>query len=113
MTHPTEVGTAAALSPALAVNYARPTYDPLDLATSLSTFPRLYLGAGVDDWARTQTERLARSLESTPAEFRLDITPGGHDEVTWDALLPLALDFIAESWEETPGTVGDWPVEIR
>jgi enterochelin esterase-like enzyme len=110
LTHTGSFVTVAALSPALAVNFARAAYDPLDLAMVPGEFPRVYLGAGEGDWARPQTEHLGSLLGGQQAEVKIDITPGGHEEATWAALLPSALDFIALPW----GNQGQGrPDEIR
>jgi len=98
LTHPGAIGTVAALSPALAVNYARPMYDPLHLAVDTEPLPRLFLGAGEDDWARPATERLSQLLLDREAEVRLDLVAGGHEEATWLRLLPAALDFLTMPW---------------
>lgn len=100
MTHPADIGAVAALSPSLAVNYARPAYNPLSLAEDFAEFPRIYLGAGDEDWARQHTEKLSGLLETLKGEVRLEIVPGGHEDGTWAALLPSALDFIASEWKE-------------
>jgi enterochelin esterase-like enzyme len=117
LTHTGSFGTVAALSPALAVNFARAAYNPLDLALVPKAFPRVYLGAGDGDWARPQTERLGTLLREQQADVKIDIVPGGHEDATWAALLPSALDFIALSWgnqaQTLPNRAGDRPDEIR
>jgi enterochelin esterase-like enzyme len=98
LTHPEAIGTVAALSPALAVNYARPLYDPLHLALDSGPLPRLFLGAGEADWARPATERLSQLLLDREADVRTDLVEGGHEEATWLRLLPGALDFLTMPW---------------
>lgn len=98
LTHPEAIGGVAALSPSLAVNYARPMYDPLHLAVDASPLPRLFLGAGEGDWARPATERLNQLLLDREADVRLDLVTGGHEEATWLQLLPAALDFLTKPW---------------
>ena len=107
LTHPEAIGHAAALSPALAVNYARPAYDPLQLAVEASSVPRLFLGAGRDDWARAATEHLGRLLLDRQADVEVDLVEGGHEEATWLQLLPPALDFLTEPWKVAVGPAGE------
>jgi len=109
LTHPEAIGQAAALSPALAVNYARPAYDPLQLAVDATALPRLFLGAGRDDWARAATERLGRLLLEREADIDVDLVEGGHDDSTWLQLLPPALDFLTAPWK----VAADQASEIR
>jgi enterochelin esterase-like enzyme len=96
MVHPEAVGTVVALSPALAVNHARPPYDPLVLArTSEALPPNILLAAGDSDWARTKTEELARRLAERGAPFELRVVPGAHSDTTWEAVLPDVLEFLS------------------
>ncbi|HSB89378.1 MAG TPA: alpha/beta hydrolase-fold protein [Anaerolineales bacterium] len=113
LTHPDTVGSAAGLSPALAVNYARAAYDPLQLAGQALSLPRVFLGAGRDDWARLMTERLATELEGRDGDVELSIVEGSHEEATWLRLLPQALDFLTEPWEAFGGPASGIKVESR
>jgi enterochelin esterase-like enzyme len=113
LTHPEVIGAVAALSPALAVNYARPMYDPLQLALDSGPLPRLFLGAGEDDWARPATERLGRLLLDREADVRMDLVAGGHEEATWLRLLPAALDFLTTAWFGPIARVGGPTREIK
>jgi enterochelin esterase-like enzyme len=113
LTHPDVVGSAAGLSPALAVNYARAAYDPLQLAGNALSLPRVFLGAGRDDWARLMTERLATELGGREADVELSIVEGSHEEATWLQLLPQALDFLTEPWKAIGGPASGIKVESR
>ena len=89
---PERFALVAGISPALSVNYARPAYDPFDLAQGVADLPgRIVLVAGEDDWARPHTERLAGLLDGRQTDLRLEIVPGNHSEATWSAALPLIL----------------------
>lgn len=99
MTHPEAIGTVVALSPALAVNYARPSYDPLRLAEAAPALPsRILLMVGDTDWARTKTEDLARRLADRGAESELRIVPGAHVDPTWGSMLPDVLAYLSAGW---------------
>lgn len=98
LTHSMDLGGIAALSPALAVNYARPAYDPLSLAQDVTPLPSLFLGAGDRDWARPASEHLAQIWTDRAGEVTLDIVAGDHEEATWVQLLPSALDFLSGPW---------------
>ena len=113
LTHPEAIGTVAALSPSLAVNYPRPMYDPFRLAVDAGPLPRMFLGAGVDDWARPATERLGQLLLDREAEVRLNLVAGGHEEATWLRLLPAALDFLTMPWLGSIAQAGGATREIK
>ena len=113
LTHPEAIGTVAALSPALAVNYARPRYDPLQLALDSGPLPRLFLGAGEADWARPATERLSQLLLDREADVRMDLVNGGHEEATWLRLLPGALDYLTMPWLGAIALAGGPTREIK
>lgn len=96
MTHPDLLGTVVALSPSLAVNNARPAYDPTLLADTAPVLPaNLLLAAGETDWARARTEALAERLGVRGEEPELMIVPGSHTDPTWESLLPGVLDFLS------------------
>lgn len=86
--HPEVFGSVAALSPALAVNQPRPSYNPLEIASGPGPLPRqVFLGAGETDWARGATERLAGILGEGGTEVITLIVPGGHEARAWEATL--------------------------
>jgi enterochelin esterase-like enzyme len=100
--NPDRIGAVAALSPALAVNAARPAYDPPRLASTAPALPaRLMLGAGDTDWARRATEELAAVLQTRGAAIGLIIVPGGHTDPTWESMLPAVLDFLSAAFSGT------------
>jgi enterochelin esterase-like enzyme len=99
MRHPEAFATVAALSPALSVNYAPPTYDPLVLAAGTSPLPeRFYVAVGAEDWARPKSEALVETLQARGKSAVLDIVPGGHAAETWIAALPGLLTYVTEGW---------------
>jgi enterochelin esterase-like enzyme len=99
--YPEVFGAVVALSPALAVNYARPAYDPLEIArTDTATLPgRIFLGAGDVDWARPKTVALADVLEGRGGAPDLVIVSGDHVSATWQALMPDMFGYLAAAWE--------------
>lgn len=95
MTHPDVVETVVALSPSLAVNYARPAYDPIRLAqTAPALPPNILLAAGETDWARAQTEALSQTLSARGISHGLRVVSGGHLGTTWQTLLPEVLGYL-------------------
>ncbi|HMK07524.1 MAG TPA: alpha/beta hydrolase-fold protein, partial [Anaerolineales bacterium] len=96
--HPELIGAVAALSPALAVNYAREVYDPMRLAATADTLPaRIWLAAGDTDWARKGTESLASVFSSRDVLPAVVIVPGDHSDATWASMLPDVLAFLASA----------------
>jgi enterochelin esterase-like enzyme len=109
--HPERLGAVAALSPALAVNYARQPYDPLHLATTAEPLPgRIWLGAGETDWARTKTEDLASTLQARGAAPEFVLVPGDHGDVTWAALLPDVVGFLIDFFGPLGASQGALPL---
>lgn len=98
MTHPDVLGTVVALSPSLAVNYARPPYDPSRLADTAPVLPEnILLAAGETDWALTETVALADRLRSRGETPEVVIVPGSHMDPTWKSLLPDVLAFLSRA----------------
>ena len=94
--NPDRFGTVAALSPALAVNSARPPYDPFEIISNSDRFPRnILLLAGDEDWAAVETKKLSQSLSEAGVENRLQISAGNHSDETWAAVLADVLRFLA------------------
>jgi enterochelin esterase-like enzyme len=98
--HPDVFGAVVALSPALALNYARPDYDPLEIAQlgAVVLPPQIFLGAGEGDWARTKTVALADALGAHGETPELEIVPGDHLAPTWEKLMPGMFRFLAAVW---------------
>ncbi|MFQ5944052.1 MAG: alpha/beta hydrolase, partial [Anaerolineales bacterium] len=93
--NPMEFASVAALSPALAVNSARPPYDPFEIVASSDRFPpNILLLAGDDDWAAVETERLSRVLGDAGVEHTFQITAGDHSDTTWAAVVSDVLGFL-------------------
>lgn len=98
-THPESFQAVAALSPALNVNAARETYDPLVLARDADGFPEhIFLASGDTDSAAADTERLHLILTERGIEHRYTIVPGGHEGATWKQLLGEMLDYLTSGW---------------
>ena len=94
--NPNAFGTVAALSPALAVNSARPPYDPFEIVANSDQYPRnILLLAGDEDWAAVETKKLSQTLSEAGVENRLHISAGNHSDETWAALLTDVLRFLA------------------
>jgi enterochelin esterase-like enzyme len=94
--NPSDFQAVAAVSPALAVNSARPPYDPFEIVRSAKHLPReILLLAGDQDWAASSTERLSAALEAAgfPHSFRL--LQGDHSDPTWAEAMPQILAFFA------------------
>jgi len=102
--NPEIFGQVAALSPALALNYARPAYNPLEIARlgAEEIPPRIYLGAGETDWARAKTVELAEALEAHGEGAVFEPVVGGHESVTWQALMPGMFEYLAAGWPSSP-----------
>lgn len=88
--------SVAALSPALAVNSARPPYDPFSIVAESDQFPRnILLLAGDTDWAAVETERLSTILGEAGVEHVFQISVGDHSDATWTAVLADVFGFFA------------------
>jgi enterochelin esterase-like enzyme len=96
--NPSAFQAVAAVSPALAVNSARPPYDPFEIVRSAKNLPReILLLAGDQDWAASSTERLGATLEAEGFLHSLVIVPGDHRDPTWAEAMPQILAFFAWS----------------
>lgn len=96
-THPELFSGAAALSPALNMNNARPEFDPLRLAETSDHFPeRIFLASGDVDSAAFDTERLHVILGQRGVEHRYTTVPGGHEGGTWKQLLDEMLLYLTQ-----------------
>jgi len=94
--NPMEFVSVAALSPALAVNSARPAYDPFRIVAETDQFPRnILLLAGDEDWAAVETERLSKALNEAGVAHMFQISEGDHSDATWAAVLADVFDFFA------------------
>jgi enterochelin esterase family protein len=97
--HPEAIRYVVALSPALAVNLARPAYDPFALAAEGDArATRFLLAAGEEDWARAKTELFATTVAPRAAAAEVVLVPGSHTDSTWQALLPTVLAFLAQAF---------------
>jgi enterochelin esterase-like enzyme len=97
--HPYLFDSIAALSPALAMNMARPNYDPFELAFRGTGVPqRILLMAGETDWARGETERFSQTLDSLKIPHELIIVTGDHQDETWRQAMEEVLTFFIDAW---------------
>ncbi len=97
--HPEVFDGIAALSPALAVNYARPEFDPLRFDLRPGETPsRIFLAAGQDDWARAAAEQLSAALRRNGVEHQLQILPGGHEAAFWQFVLEPMFASLVSGW---------------
>jgi S-formylglutathione hydrolase FrmB len=91
-----EFTSVAALSPALAVNSARPPYDPFDMVADSDLYPQnILLMAGDKDWAAVETDRLSKALSDAGVEHVFQISVGDHSNETWAAVLDDVFAFFA------------------
>lgn len=96
--NPDSIQALAALSPAVAVNAARPAYDPFELAQSAPTLPaRILLLAGDRDWAAVGTQQLSELLNQRSIEHTLSLVPGDHSDPTWAEALETVLRFLSQA----------------
>jgi len=94
--NPLEFDSVAALSPALAVNSARPPYDPFEIVANSDRYPRrILLLAGDKDWAAVETKRLSQALSEAGAEHTFRIMAGDHSNETWAAAMGEVIGFLA------------------
>jgi enterochelin esterase-like enzyme len=101
--HPAEFQAVAAVSPALAVNSARPPYDPFEIIRGAERLPAgILLLAGDTDWALPATERLSGALEAVGYPHSMMTVPGDHSDTTWAQAMPQILDFLAWAVSEGP-----------
>lgn len=98
MRNPDVFSWVAAVSPALAVNNARPPYDPLVIARSLAHAPHLFLLAGDHDWARQGTEQMDQVLTAGGIPHEYVVFPGMHELAAWEASLKPLLTSLVSGW---------------
>lgn len=96
--NPQSIGALAALSPALAVNYARPDYDPLRLVqTPMDRPAAILLLAGERDWTAAETEHLGQLMSDQSIEHKFTLVPGDHSDPTWTGALDTVFTFFSEA----------------
>ncbi len=101
--NPDRFAAIGALSPALAVNYAREVYDPYYLAQEQEQIPdHIVLLAGEEDWALPGTQRLGGILTQRGIEYAWIEVPGGHEDSTWKAGLDAFLWHLTADWSDAP-----------
>jgi len=93
----------AALSPALAVNAARPPYNPFEIVRSGAALPQhVLLIAGDQDWAAVETRRLSQALSENGVEHSFLIVSGAHEDATWASAMVQVLEFFGRGWALEP-----------
>lgn len=101
--NPSVFPTVAALSPALAVNAARPPYDPFEIVKAAGALPQqILLVAGDQDWAAVETRRLSQALSENGVEHSFLIVPGAHANATWASVMAQVLEFFGRAWSAGP-----------
>ncbi len=99
LSHPDDFAAAAALSPALQYNNARPQYDPFEIIREMDRSPqRMLLMAGDQDWARDETEALAEIMQEYDRPVVLSIIPGDHQASLWENAMDPVLAFLLSDW---------------
>jgi enterochelin esterase-like enzyme len=94
--NPSEFLVVAALSPALAVNSARPPYDPFEIVGAAERLPaQILLLAGDQDWAAPATKRLSAALDAEGFAHTLVEVAGDHSDATWAGVMSQTLSFFA------------------
>jgi enterochelin esterase-like enzyme len=91
----------AALSPALHVNQPRPAYDPFNLVRSETELPsHIFLSAAESEAGfRIKTEELSQLLDTRGIQHSYLLTPGVHEDATWQAIMQDLILFITSAWE--------------
>jgi enterochelin esterase-like enzyme len=111
--HPTALTAVAALSPALNVNFPRPSYDPFLLAAEGEQVPEhVFLAAGRGEPSvLRKTVELRDILETTGAAPIFMEVAGAHEASTWQALMGPMVAFVVHRWEANnlPG----WPPQAQ
>ncbi len=87
-----------ALSPALNVNYARPEHDPFSLILLGELPSTIFLMSGDADSAFEKTLELSEALHKADIEHEYVLASGNHESITWRAILPELLHYLADDW---------------
>ncbi len=99
-THPDLFSAVGGHSPALSVNRAASSYDPLDLArTSAIDKLRIFLDAGDIDWTRAGTSDLSKALDARYIPHTFTIGHGDHDYPYWASQINAYLRFYGAGWK--------------
>jgi enterochelin esterase-like enzyme len=97
--HADQFQAVAALSPALNVNSARASFDPMLMLPVATPAPAtIFLGAGETDSARAMTQMLAETTDELDLRYQYLEVPGNHESATWIKLIPDMLAFITSNW---------------
>ena len=99
-THPGLFSAVGGHSPALSVNRAATSYDPLDLAKSAPIDKlRIFLDAGDVDWTRAGTLDLSKALSDRFIPYTFTIGHGDHDYPYWASQVEAYLRFYGAAWK--------------
>jgi enterochelin esterase-like enzyme len=99
-THPDLFSAVGGHSPALAVNRATDSYDPMLLAKSAPIEQlRIFLDAGDRDWTRTETQALSKILTERYIPHTYTVGKGDHDYPYWATQVEAYLRFYGAPWK--------------
>lgn len=99
LNNPDVFHAVGAISPALALNSARPAYDPGFIVRRGEPLPpRIYLLAGEGDWAREATQDFDQLLSGLEIAHEYVVYPGGHDDASWAPHLKPMIAYLIGAW---------------
>jgi enterochelin esterase-like enzyme len=99
-THPELFSAVGGHSPALSVNRASATYDPMELAKSAPIDGlRIFLDAGDRDWTRAETQDLSKALAERYIPHTYTVGKGDHDYPYWASQVEAYLRFYGAAWK--------------
>jgi enterochelin esterase-like enzyme len=100
--HPTAFAAVGGHSAFLYAGAAAPRFDPYVLARSVPLPPggslRLWLDAGLDDYARPGLGPLLATLAARHVSFAYHVWPGEHEAAYWRAHVAAYLGFYGRRW---------------
>jgi enterochelin esterase-like enzyme len=98
--HPELFDAVGGHSPALSVNRAVASYDPMTLAKSAPIDQlRIFLDAGDRDWTRTETQELSKVLTQRYIPHTYTVGKGDHDYPYWATQVEAYLRFYGAPWK--------------
>ena len=106
--HPELFSIIGGHSPALALNYPAPAYDPYTLGRSGAPGQRIYLAAGNGDWARAGAIAFRDFLLEQGAKVTYQLHEGGHVDELWSLGLPDYVAFYTAEWPKTGEALPRW-----
>jgi enterochelin esterase-like enzyme len=98
--HPELFAAVGGHSPALSVNRAAASYDPMMLAKSAPIDQlRIFLDAGDRDWTRAETQELSKVLTNRYMPHTYTVGKGDHDYPYWATQVESYLRFYGAPWK--------------